>query len=72
MEKIAAGIRLDYEKGLYSSEDAERLLQDHYLTDKTGTIWAIGFRSGAWHFYKDRRVDEVPDGAGPRLAARPG
>ena len=70
MEKIAAGIRLDYQKRTNLSEDAEKLLQDHYLTDKTGTIWAIGFRSGAWHFYKDTMWMKSPSAPDP--ASLPG
>jgi hypothetical protein len=70
MEKITAGVRLDYQRGLYSSEDAERLLQNHYLADKTGRIWTIGFRSGTWHFYEDRKWMKSPSAPDP--ASLPG
>ena len=70
MEKITAGISSIIRKGSILRKTPERLLQARYLTDKAGTIWAIGFRSGAWHFYRDRKWMKSP--AAPDPASLPG
>jgi hypothetical protein len=58
MEKIVAGICSDYDQGLYPSDAAERLLQDHYLTDRGGVIWTLGCRSRTWYSYKGGKWEE--------------